>query len=360
MTFVKLSDNILMPTIPRGISGLPSFTNSAMNVQGERHGILFQAPKSGNIRKIGWRSGTTMNASNVFSLRVETVSLDTGYPSGTLWGTNTEKTGITGLATSTYYEETLDADATVSFGDLMAVVITCTTLVGNSSASVYSDGAGTAELLPACFRYTGTWGSNLNGTPILHVEYDDGSIEQITGVFPIDSVTSTPISSTSNPRMTGNKIRLPYKAKIDGAWLWTDTDSDMEVRLYNTSGTILGKVELDKDVPAATTGIGYYFALFDSPVELEANTDYYIMYIALDTINCATYDISALDASVMAGAMPAGSTMTRVTTSTATPTSSSDFTGDDTRQTCIGIIMSEIDIPAGGGGGIQIARGRMG
>lgn len=346
MAITSLGTKIVTPDYPGAPNSFPTFQLSVnLSVVGYKAANLFQVSKSGNISKIRIRTGTTANASNVYTVSVQTVDLTNGTPSGTLWAANTQKTGVTGFATNSSYSITLDAVATVNAGDLIAVVIEITTFVGNNTVVLGVNDNGNGDtFIPASFNFTTAWSRGAS-TCGFGVEYSDGEFLSGPYIYPVSAIGSITLNTTSNPRMIGNKINFPMTTRCVGVWAFADADADFKITLFDSDGaTSLGSITTDKDIPVAVTTAGTYLVYFSSPITLNANTTYYVMIEGLGA-NVTAYDYEGFSEEARK-AFPGGTIFSKVTTSTNAPSSPASYTDEVTKQTQLGLIIDGFDVSA--------------
>ena len=126
MTLQALTKSPLFLPHPCGDTA-HSFSDIAMNTVSSSAGreceIVFEAPQDGDITGFGFRVDSI--TSTTVDVRLETVDTSTGLATGTLVDTNTNNT--LAISSTGWKEVTFTAAATVSKGDLLAIVITDTT-----------------------------------------------------------------------------------------------------------------------------------------------------------------------------------------------------------------------------------------
>ena len=346
MAITSLGTKILTPDYPSPSSGTPTFTlSSNLAVAGYKAANIMEVSKAGDISKIRIRTGTLANASNIYTVSVQTVDLTTGNPSGTLWSANTQKTGVTGFAANSSYTITLDAVATVAAGDLIAIVIEITTFAGNNTMTLGTSDNGVGDTyIPAVLNFTTVWARG-TATCGFGVEYSDGSFADGPFMYPLAAINTISLTTSSTPRMIGNKVNIPITSRCVGVWAYADADADFKVTLFGSDGsTVLGTITTDKDIPAAIGTPGTYLLYFSSAITLNANTNYYLMIEGLGaTVNVYDYEGFSENARK---ALPGGTLFSKVTTTTNAPTSTSDYTDEVTKQAQIGLILDGFD--AGG------------
>lgn len=350
MAITPLNMLLSAPELPYAASGAPTLSGT-YNMTSLAHSTAALVPiiQPGDITKI-WLPLAGSNVGNVYSLTVETVDAN-GNPSGTLWAANTQKTGLTGYGNSSVMEITLDAAATVAVNDVIAVVLKLTTYVTLGSWGSYFDGSA-GDVLPFMTVSTNSGSSWLarSSSPALGLEYSDGSFPRMLNLFPINAVDSDVVTSSSNPRMSGNKITFPVGVRAVGMWFWADNDADARLRLYDSDGTtVLWTADFDKDLPYSVASAKLFTVYFPTPVELSAGQTYYLMVESLGA-NVSLYYLQAYNA-VALSALNSGAVVSRVTCADNAPTSPASFTASTDTQSCCGLIFDGIDIPASGGGG---------
>lgn len=297
------------PRTPAGVATLPSFatSNPLIDAADEAAGWVVQAPKTGNIRKVGWGTRTVTTGCTV-DVRVETVTA--GNPSGTLWGTNTNGAQVVADANDNVgFLTTLTADAAVTKGQPIGVEVKnppssfCNMLI----ASLGDD---TDLFVPGSYVYTGSW-TKLAAGAVIYFEYDDGTYAVIPGAMPIkDTITSTAMSTSTTPDNFGLRFKFPFPVRVVGYWLWADVDAAINVRLVTdawheanaTGGLALDAVAGDRE---GATSQGLQLGIFDTSVDLAANTYYRLIVQQTTTTSSTFYDYNILSLAAM-NAAPGG------------------------------------------------------
>ncbi len=280
-----------MATLP------PTFTTTSITSTTGKNGKVFQVGKTGNIHKVGFRitSATTPNQCEV---RVETVGAD-GLPTGTLVATNT-KASFTPAA-NTWFLLTLTADAPVTYGQLVAIVIQPT---GTAPSIAVSDINGSYG---GAFPYTGrfataTWTMGQD-MPLVATEYDDGSYPFHMQCWPIDGINNTTFNSGTTPDEKGIAFSTPFPGVIEGCWVFVDGDGDFNVVLYEGT-SVLETLVWDKDYRAGTTASGYWLT-FLSHHNTTANTVYRITVLPTSATNVSLVEFTVNASAILTG-MPGG------------------------------------------------------
>jgi hypothetical protein len=322
-----------------------STTTMLIDAAGEKAGLVLRAPKTGNIRKVGFGLYTVTTGATV-DVRIETVDLSSGYPTGTLWGTDTNGSqAILDTDDNKWFTTTLTADAVVTRGDLIAVVIVNPeTSYGNMVIPIFAD---ELQQFPYTAWYQSSW-SKSSG-PILALEYSDGTYESIPGIWPMKAINAVTFNSGSATKLRGLRFKLPFPARITGVEFHTvaAAAADFTVQLYGSDGsTVLGSVAHDGDL---NSNAGSYPSrlLFDSPVEVLKDTYYRIVIKPTTVTNVTIYDYDVETAAIM-DAAPGGQNFHYTGANTATPTGESDWTNTLTKRPFLNIIIDGLHDGTGG------------
>lgn len=340
-SMVSLNSYFGIPEIPYGIASPPGvasiYTQSSTSHQ---LACIFPVIKTGTLEKIHMRYSVS-TSSTVYELRVETVD-STGKPSGTLWGTDTSQSysGVTANSTKTV---TLSSGAVFNnIGELFALRHNITFFAGNASLQGYTDGSA-GDFLPY-LASTSNGGSSWTArttAPSFALEYSDGSFVLYPGNYPIDSIATDALTTTSNPRMVGNAFNNPVKMRAVGMYINSDNDADFNIKLYDSDGTtVLASLSADADIPIGLTAGTTYVAYFPTPVELAANAEYYLMFESLGS-TVTTYSLNML-ANIPLSATNGGSIARYVSTTTNAPTGAGDFTISTSKQCIAGLIYDAV------------------
>lgn len=207
-----------------------------------------------------------------------------------------------------------------------------------------------------------TWGVSCLNPPNIEIDFTDGSVGTILGIFPYNAFagpTTDTFASGSNPNEIGLTLNFPFGVQVDqlcaGVGI-ASTSSTWTIRLTDNAGTpnVLASVSPDPHTTRATgTGFGQAMSCFPiAPVTLAANTDYRVGVLATGAGNVTITDIlvstaGALDASFNSGQGFAYTT--RHGAAWAAPTA--------TKRPYMGVMVSAFDIgngPVAGGGGMML------
>ncbi len=299
-----------------------------------RHAVVFQAPKAGNIHKVHLPL-QTVTTSTTMTIRVETVDLTTGDPTGTLWATNTSGT-FTPSANS-MNAVTLTADATVNGNDIVAIVMKSNGGTPLSMLAACLNATTEASKFPYCDRFVSSWLSRQD-RPMCVIEYSDGSIGYLPNCFSFATITTNTFNNGSTPDEYAMKFQVPFPCRSTGGMVLVDADGDFDCVLYEGT-TVKATVTHDKDVRDKTASAGGDFSfLWPNPgIVLTKNTDYYLAVKPSSATNLSTFDMNFALAAHM-DAMDGGQSFLQ-----ATRTDAGAWTPDTTKRPFASIILDQID-----------------
>lgn len=346
------SANATQQTIPGGFvlgdslrswAGTPTTSNPTIDAAGEKVGFVFQAPKTGDINSVGFLTSTVTTGCDV-DVRIETVSLTNGDPTGTLADTDSNATQtIQDSDDDTWFTVTLTDVAAVTKGDIIAAVIV------NPGSSFCDADIKTQFLDPGQARFpygevfTSSWTKNSN-TGIFFIGYSGGAAP-IHSLFPMSTNPSTE-SITFNSGDVFDEVALrfktPFPCTVSGAWIALEADNNFDLVLYEGTTAKL-TISVDKDLRVNTNG-GLYLLEFPSTFTTTANTEYFLSAKpGAGDIVVYMYNVNSTTemASVKGG----------VEFQKATRVDGGSWSVQTTQRPFYGIFCSQFDDATGGGGG---------
>ena len=251
-----------------------SYAAKTIDAATEKYAVIFQAPKTGNVAKIGFRT-MTVSTDAATRLKISLQALDgSGNPDGTILpvGLNTAKFDFTAApASATAYTATIDTALAVTMGTIYAVVIEYGTFVASDSVQIASGWR--TERLPYGDLYTGTWAKNDDNQNIW-VEYDDGTYANMPL---IPAVTTTTIFATTatNPDEVGLSFIVPFPCRISGGWVERigAAGADFDMILYSGT-TALQTISFDGDHTQIGGTDKFFYFRFATQQTITANTTY--------------------------------------------------------------------------------------
>jgi hypothetical protein len=279
--------------------GTTTFSTATLDADGEKYAWIFQAPKSGTIDRLAFRTGVITTGGTV-DVRLETVSDTTGDPSGSLQATNTNAAlAIADGDDSIWKEATLTAGATVTKGDVLAaVLVVATGFSGNltSMGNVMDYGAGWQ--FPYDDHFAGGAWTKGGQAACWVVRYNDGTYPPI-GTVPALSISNSPFNSGSSPDERGLYFQLPYPCRLSGCIMLAAFAGGGTIKVYDSDGsTVLTSLVRDPDQNVNTNvGPGRY--LFPTSVELEASTNYRLTLLPSSVTDNNLTTITVSDAAML-------------------------------------------------------------
>lgn len=342
----------LMP-MPLGVSSQPNISISAtsfrLDTSSEQCGLVFVVPRTGNIRALSFLVGTVTSApSGNHDVRLETVDAGTGINTGTLAGTTTN--GAILLSTTGWKSVTLTADAAVTAGQQLALMVQAPASdFGDVTLADFADESWAAGV-PYSITTTGAKSAL---ALIAAVEYDDGAVVPIPGLWPLSAVTIDTFSNASTPDRRGLRFQAPGPMRLAGCTLWVDTDGDFDVVFYAADGTSATTVfDGDKDLRQSAAA-GCQHLTFSTAPTLAANTTYRLVIVPTTTTALTLYGMTVAAAKYL-DAVPGGQAC-HFTTADGAPSVIGDWTDTTTQRPWISLRIDQVDDGAAGGGSTEAA-----
>lgn len=311
-----------LPVNITGIPDLPASASLRLNVASSQTGFVFAIPKTGTVRYLNYYVSNVLSApTSAFDIRLETVDAATGLNSGTLMGTNANASAT--LTTVGWKQTQLTADCAVTAGTPAAVIVVAPgSGQGDIRIGVFADDISD---LPYVRTSTAT---KIPLSPVLALEYDDGSVPYMPGCWPISAVD--PSGVFASPVKRGCRFKVPEVMRLAGCHLWGDLDGDVDIVLYS-GGTVATTCVAgwDKDIRGITTGGVYKFRFTTQPT-LAANTWYRLVLAPTTATGCEIYGIDVAAAAYLDG-LPGGQDL-HYTTVASAPAAEGDWTNTTTRR----------------------------
>lgn len=353
MAMQTLTGGIMVPAMfgycSEAINNPPAYDTDVIDADGEKVALIFRASKTGNISYVGWRTGT-VTTSNSIDIRVETIAVATGLPTGTLATANASATRAS-VSSDTWYWEALTAAAAVTQGTWYAVVIQFTSFVAGSlqvasSSARYTTGAYHA-------LYTTSWAKD-NETPTLGLQYDDNSFD-VCGTAPFSACGSEGFGNDDSPNHRGLKFQLPFPARLRGVFVWARISGGADVKFTSDGGaswTTIGS--MDKDI-VPTVFEHCHLLVASSGISLSKDTWYRIVLVPTTTTNdtLSSFSVTKQDTYNPMEQIDGGTSFiwTQANDPDGAPTADADWTDTDTKRALITLILDQFDDGAGGSGG---------
>lgn len=255
-------------------AGIVTGTNTAVTIDaaGEKAAFIFQAPQTGSITGCMIRLNAVTTGGN-FDFRLETVSGTDGNPTGILAGTNTNVTVAMSVAGA--YEGTFTSPYSATRGELLAVVIVC----GSPGAvQVMSGRSSPSANFPYTSHYTTSWAKSSNNNVLcLAIEYSGVYVK--LGWSSCSSTVTVNVNTGSVIDEYANRINFPFACRFVGfhsIMTAGATGRDYQFTLYSSGGSNLASISPDPDIIQSIAAIRAVTYFVSTPVDLAANTDYYV------------------------------------------------------------------------------------
>lgn len=371
MAYTALSTSVPWP-LPDKPFPLTGGTTMVLDATGEKAamiGYLHINGRPGTTKtidttgssSIGWQGGATAvfdNGSSTLDIGIQGVT--TGGPTAVPDGTYTVKaTATTGAdatptltTTNSWHQITpTTGTATLTEGDLIAVVLDFTNRAGSDAINVATNIVSTT-IMPVCNAYVSSaWGgAGVGSSPQCVITFNDGTIGTIDGTLWYGTATALIWNDSSNPDEYGMIFRVPFACKVDALWAsvrTVDGTSDFTLTLSSSAESTrntLASVAVDAAKIGPAAAEARFSARLATEVALEANTDYCISIKATGAGN-VRFNYMTLGNAAHRVFFPGGTTMRGVTAN-----NGSDFGSSSTTTVYpLGVRISQIDTGSAGG-----------
>lgn len=346
MPLVDLSAPLQWPSLV-GFNYLGlTLDDTTLNASGYEVGAVFEIPQSGSIAAVKVRVGASVAVVGQLAIRLETVNVLSGEPTGDLYHANAAVTVDVNTANALIagtFAEAVPATA----GDLVAVVFRWV----SGDFTIYTPDrmfTWTADFPYGYSRLAGTV-SKVAMMPWWGLVYDDGSVPYIPGVWLMETRVTTSYHSGTVPDEVAAEFTLPFGARVSHVWAFLDSDGPATYRVYNASDVVLGSsTRPNNGVRRRVFGAPIIAMLSPKPV-LVAGAVYRVSVLPTSTTSIGVQQVVTPNKS----ATPLGADWKSVTR-----TDGGAWNETPDRQPLIGLILDQID--AGGGGGLRFHPGMQG
>lgn len=285
-TFVTVRGGLLVPELPPPFqSGTPAFVTLATLADGnDKAAYIFRVPKTGNTKAVGFRIGTLTTPQDL-RISFQDVDAATGNPDGT----EDQTVVIASAALAVGWNTTGTITRAVTRGDLLAIVIMADSGVPSLTISVPQLAATSDSVeFPYAGGYTTGW-LKYARCGCLALQYDDDSYEPLDGfAYPFTAFNTDAYNTGSAADEIGLIFQLPFTAKVDGGWMWSNVSGDAQVLLYDSDGTsVLATATLDKDQDATA---GRHYFTWSSAITLSPSTSYRLVLKPTSGTNVSLYN----------------------------------------------------------------------
>lgn len=318
----------------------------------EKVGAVFNIGAPVTVAKIGFGTGTVTTGATV-DVRLETVDLTTGAPSGTLATTNSNASQvIADTDDNVWFEVTLTASHSATAGQMLAIVIVNPSgSPGNINIKRGFTSAATGSAIvgfSGTWHYQASWGRT-SGTHGMYLESDGGQAIY-TGSSPAITQTSVSFNNGSTPDERGNIFQFSVPVSVCGATSTIEPNAaDFDLVLYDSDGsTALRTVSIDGSFIENRVNPDRTFYVSFEPVTLTASTNYRIAFKPTSGSSVEVMEFAVNDAEVL-DAFGGGQTMHKTTR-----TNAGSWTEVTTSRLDIGLLICGFDNGAGGGSAVNV------
>ena len=355
----------------------PTANSFVLDAAEELIGYVVTMPKTGTLKKIGWRINSVSSPVLTARVSLETITQTIGQPVATLdedkvlYAANAVSADISNPAAGVRFDAINGATGiSVTKGDRIAITIRIVSYTSGSISAHYAQYGGFApfaghnSLRTNAYTFTyvgGGWA--LFHTPHITLEYD-GEFVPVPFTMPVQ-LTGTTLSwdKDDNPDRRGMKFSMPFTCKLGGAFFYYDGDADTDLILYEPDGYTVATgfpITLNKNDRTANS-LGWYFLEFPTPPTITADADYRFVFLPKESTNCTMYLVNPTDDGAISGltAYQEGSRLVYTSRNGAPSSGDKAWTDSTTQKTTVALFISEIDIPTGGSGGIYMPSPRM-
>jgi hypothetical protein len=316
-----------------------------LDAAAEKAAIIAQAAEDITIQYVCFRTATVTTGATI-DLRVETVDLATGFPSGTLFATDTNVAHVLGNTDDNLWvtSAALTANATITKGQWFAIVV-ANAGAGNFNLASFYDAQ---DVTPYGALYTTSYAKQAI-RPSIAAKTSGGSFVNMGAHYiPAVSVDEENINSGTTPDEVGNVITLPFPARCIGAVVWLSIAAGIayDIVLYDTDGTtVLASTAFDSDLLLSANSGPVTFIWDDAAVTLAASSQYRLVVkpTSASNVTVSSYvlgEVGVFD--VIVGGQNVHKTER---------TNAGAWSQTTTRRNVMGLLLDQLDDGAGGAGG---------
>ncbi len=249
---------------------------NTLNDADNKAALVFTAPKTTNVTKIGFNISTFVGTPPAFNVGLVTVDA-TGAPTVTGYA-GSSATSYTPTGTGWVWV-TLVAPVALTAGDTLAAQIWpgATPPDVSNYIRLVTKAYLISFQLPMSAYYTTGWLTEA-GWSTLSAYYSDGTIVGL----PITAVNEANISTATTPDEVGDLFQVPVGMTVGGVrftWPGAAASAPFTLVLYDAANTVLATVTCaDEDMWFGSNTTRQLDAYFDTPVTLAADTNYRLVW----------------------------------------------------------------------------------
>ncbi len=319
-----------------------------INASGERVGMIFEAPATGTITKVGVKLGTVTTGDDL-KISIQGVDATNGNPDGTINGSASVET-VLATADNTWLETaTTDLSASVTRGSTFSIVVEFNSFVAGD-LEIDRWGATPNHLFPYLRHDTGAgYASPGNFWPLFSLNYG-GTFHEMHGVYPLllNDWGGSQWDNNDNPDERGLKFKSPVEVTLSGVSFVlraSAAGAPIDIKLYDAVDTLLETVTLDEDFLSAGNVAHERVVQFVSDHTLTADAFYRISVEPQSTTSTIRTGFFTTNSSAEMTQMPGGTDIIWTERN-----DGGAWTDVDSKRAYIWPIITEITAGAGGGG----------
>lgn len=351
MTLVPTSKIEEFPAVFSDRVNGPAFISVTLDAADEAAANIFQIVETGTC--IGARFVTRIVITGeTFTVSLQTVSVTTGDPTGTLYHANATQTIVIADTDDNTELAVTWTGFTVTEGDIVALVITA------PASGTFDVDLGSFLRTSGQIKFpyrdefaSAAWTKITSNTLLASIEYSGGVFHAAPQIYLYEGITSSAFNSSSTPDEWAVKFIMPIGLQVRGAWVLGDFDEAFDIILRDAGDTPLGTISVDKDIRSSIApGAGYYW--FSGAIELTKDATYRLSIIPTTTTSIRLYSFECAGVAQLSANSPGPN----ITKSTREGGGSWD---EFNAHIPAGLLYDAVDIPAGGGAASILGAGGM-
>ncbi len=261
------------PGLNRIIAPLTAVSISTVDADNEKIAVIFQCPEDGELEYVALGIGAvgTYPAADV-DIRLETVNLTTGNPTGTLFGANTNYAWTFSTGSYAMYKiGPMTANASVSQGDYIAVVYVPPASPDNGNVGFTGMGDETYGFPYSKFYNGSAWVT----TPsrIKAVLYYTTGVAVHPANLGASVIWNQAVNSGDTYNHLGVSLTSRVALEVPGMWSFVDLDADATCKLISGTDTVEKSCSLDSNYRVGNYQQLHY-GYFTTPLDVVADTAY--------------------------------------------------------------------------------------
>lgn len=337
---------VIVPRQPWNAIGILNYVNVLIDSAPEEVDMVFQIPKTGTISKIWFRTGV-VTTGDTLKVGIYTVDPATGLATTTAYGGMVAGTVL--LVASTDNNKaipvTLGTACSATKGDPpVAVRIQYNSYVaGNLNIQLMAGGGGTAQIFPyICVDQGSGLGKTTSWTPLLLLEYSDGTFPCVVGAYPwVTGLATTSIHLNSTPDELALRFSIPVPSRLSGFSVHGGQGNDADFVCYGDTTVTLSH---DGEFVSTTAARSQDYSM--SGPTLAANTVHRMAVKATEATNTVSVVVGEVPSAAAMEAADGGAEFYLSERNDA-----GTWTDTTTKRPLISLHLDQFSDGAGGGGG---------